>query len=247
VTRYPVTDPSFSRLPVAGSRFPGSRTPVDGTRPAARVTRWIDARALVGHAHVMRQILATLGVALVSATIVLAEPLSEVDRQRVLAHFAMTDAWLASEVAGLTSTQQGWKGRADAWSVTEVVEHLAVAEAQYWTQLQASLTQPLGQRSSVPDDRILWYGIDRTSRARTGEARVPSGRYATVAAALAAFEQQRGVMRTFATSTHEDLRGRLLKDSQMDVYQWLLMISTHSQRHILQIREIKATPAFPKS
>ena len=26
----------------------------------------------------------------------------------------------------------------------------------------------------------------------------------------------------------------------MDVYQWLLMISTHSQRHILQIREIKA-------
>ena len=26
----------------------------------------------------------------------------------------------------------------------------------------------------------------------------------------------------------------------MDVYQWFLMISTHSQRHILQIREIKA-------
>ena len=26
----------------------------------------------------------------------------------------------------------------------------------------------------------------------------------------------------------------------MDVYQWCLMISTHAQRHILQIREIKA-------
>ena len=26
----------------------------------------------------------------------------------------------------------------------------------------------------------------------------------------------------------------------MDVYQWMLMISTHSQRHILQIREVKA-------
>jgi len=53
-------------------------------------------------------------------------------------------------------------------------------------------------------------------------------------------------MRTFATATQEDLRGRLLKDSPMDVYQWLLMISTHSQRHILQIREIKAMAEFPK-
>ena len=195
----------------------------------------------------MRQILTALGIALCSATLALAEPLSDTDRQRVLAHFAMTDAWLASEVAGLSTAQQAWKPRPDAWTITEVVEHLAVAEAQYWTQLQASLTQPLGQKSSVPDDRILWYGIDRTSRARTGEARVPSGRYATAPAALAAFDQQRGVMRAFTTTTQEDLRGRLLKDSQMDVYQWLLMISAHSQRHILQIREIKATPAFPKS
>jgi hypothetical protein len=195
----------------------------------------------------MRTILAALGLALFSATSIVADPLSDTDRQHVLAHFAMTDAWIASEVASLSPAQQGWKPRPEAWSVTEVVEHLAVAEAQYWTQLQASLTQPLGQKSSVPDDRILWYGIDRTSRARTGEARVPSGRYPTVGAALAAFEQQRGVMRAFATSTQEDLRGRLLKDSQMDVYQWLLMISAHSQRHILQIREIKGAPGFPKS
>lgn len=31
----------------------------------------------------------------------------------------------------------------------------------------------------------------------------------------------------------------------MSVYQWLLMISTHSQRHILQIREIKDAAGFP--
>jgi hypothetical protein len=194
----------------------------------------------------MRQILATMGVSVAFAALVLAEPLSEGDRQRVLAHFAMTDGWLASEVAGLTPEQQQWKARPDAWSITEVVEHLAVAEAQYWSQLQASLSQPLGQKSNVSDDRILWYGIDRTSRARTGEARVPTGRFPTTAAALAAFEQQRVVMRAFASTTQEDLRGRLLKDSQMDVYQWLLMISSHSQRHILQIREIKASADFPK-
>jgi len=31
-----------------------------------------------------------------------------------------------------------------------------------------------------------------------------------------------------------------------DAYQWLLLISTHRQRHILQIREVKADPKYPK-
>jgi hypothetical protein len=33
----------------------------------------------------------------------------------------------------------------------------------------------------------------------------------------------------------------------MDVYQWFLMISSHSQRHILQIREIKAHASYPRT
>jgi hypothetical protein len=133
-----------------------------------------------------------------------------------------------------------------ALALSTALVSTAVAEAQYWSDLQASLTQPLGQKSTVGDDRILWYGIDRTTRDRTGEARVPTGRYKTTTEALAAFDKQRASMRAFATTTQADLRGRLLKDSPMDVYQWLLMISSHSQRHILQIREIKATAEFPK-
>jgi hypothetical protein len=42
------------------------------------------------------------------------------------------------------------------------------------------------------------------------------------------------------------LRGRNLVDGNMDVYQWFLMISSHAQRHILQIREIKAHAAYLK-
>ena len=195
----------------------------------------------------MRSILLGTALVFVSATLTIGEPLADTDRQQALAHFAMTEAWLASEVERLTPTQQKWKASPDAWSITDVVEHLAVAEAQYWAQVQDSLTQPTGQTSSVSDTLILWYGIDRTARARTGEARVPTGRYATVTAALADFGKQREAMRTFTGTTREDLRGRLLKQSQMSVYQALLMISAHAQRHILQVREIKAAPGFPAS
>jgi len=36
-----------------------------------------------------------------------------------------------------------------------------------------------------------------------------------------------------------------LKKSKTDLYQWLLMISTHSQRHLVQIQEIKASQGYP--
>jgi hypothetical protein len=53
-------------------------------------------------------------------------------------------------------------------------------------------------------------------------------------------------MRDYAQSTGEDLRSRKLLEGNMDVYQWFLMISAHSQRHILQIREVKAHVNYPK-
>jgi hypothetical protein len=104
----------------------------------------------------------------------------------------------------------------------------------------------VGYKSESTDAAILWYGIDRTNRNTTGEARVPKGQFATAREALASFRKLRGAMTGFARDTQEDLRGRQLKGGNMDVYQWLLMISTHSQRHIMQIREVKAHSGYPK-
>ena len=59
-------------------------------------------------------------------------------------------------------------------------------------------------------------------------------------------QKRRTAMLDFVKTTEEDLRGRQFKGGQMDVYQWMLMISTHGQRHILQIREVKGQPSFPK-
>ena len=53
-------------------------------------------------------------------------------------------------------------------------------------------------------------------------------------------------MLKYARTTNDDLRGHLVEREGCDAYQWLLLISTHGQRHILQIREIKADPGFPK-
>ena len=75
---------------------------------------------------------------------------------------------------------------------------------------------------------------------------MPDGRFKTAAESLAAFRKLRATMRRLARESQDDFRGRKLLEGNMDVYQWFLMISTHSQRHILQIREIKADKRYPK-
>jgi len=198
----------------------------------------------------MRMIIGGLLAAALSATLTAgsATGMSDGDRQRLLAHLDMTEGWLVSEVTGLSQPQLTYRMSPDSWNVMEVAEHLAVAEGQYWTNLQDSMKQPADTtKPEATDAAILWYGIDRTNRQKTGEARVPTGRWPTVQGSLEEFRKRRAAMRAYATSTQEDLRGHRLIDGNMDVYQWFLMISTHSQRHILQIREIKAHAGYPSS
>jgi hypothetical protein len=175
------------------------------------------------------------------------DELSAGDRQRLVAHLEMTENWLVSEVGGLSQAQLTYRMTPESWSVMDVVEHLAIAEPQYWTQLQDSLKRPVtGEKIEATDAAILWYGIDRTNRQRTGEARVPQGTFKDLAGSLGAFRKLRGEMMQVAKTSKDDMRGRKLLEGNMSVYQWFLMISTHSQRHILQIREIKAHGGFPK-
>lgn len=171
------------------------------------------------------------------------------ERQRLLAHLDLTESWLASELAGLSAAQLAFRATPDTWSIRDVVEHLAIAEPQYWKQLEDSIARPLPATAYTPqatDAGILWYGIDRGNRQRTGEARVPDGRFKTAAEAHASFVALRATMKAKAKNATDDLRGRQLIDGNMDVYQWFLMISTHAQRHILQIREVKAHANYPR-
>jgi hypothetical protein len=197
----------------------------------------------------VRPALAAVAGCLFLALPAIAGPLTQGDRQRLLAHLEMTEAWLVSEVTGLSEAQLRFRMTPESWTVMDVVEHLAIAEPQYWKNLTDSMATPVkeGYEPQAGDDDILWYGIDRTDRNKTGEARVPHGTYPSVKESLAAFRTLRKTMLETAKTSQEDYRGRALIGGNMDVYQWFLMISTHSQRHILQIREIKAHTAYPKA
>ncbi len=196
----------------------------------------------------MKNILLVTAVAVVVGSPAFAGPMTVGDRQRLVAHLEMTEAWLESEVNGLSDAQLKFKMTPTSWSVEEVVMHLAIAEPQYWSQFKESLAKPANPdfKPQATDAQMLWYGIDRTQRTTTGEARVPRDQFPTMKASLASFKKLRAEMMKTAKESQEDLRGRQFLTASQDLYQWFLMISTHSQRHIMQIREVKAHKGFPK-
>ena len=77
-----------------------------------------------------------------------AGPMTAGERQRLVAHLEMTEAWLDSEVSGLSDKQLEFKMTPESWSVEEVVMHLAIAEPQYWDQLQGVARQSRCSRTS---------------------------------------------------------------------------------------------------
>jgi len=177
-----------------------------------------------------------------------ASPMTKGERQRLIAHLEMTGQWLADEVKGLTPAQLKWRKDGQTWSVADVVEHLAVAEPQYWASFKEGMAAPAtDQPAKSTEAAMLWYGIDRTNRNKTGEAREPKGQFGgDFQKSFDSFKKLRSEMLNYVRTTEDALHAHRYPKSETDLYHWLVMISSHSQRHILQVREIKAMPGFPK-
>ncbi len=181
------------------------------------------------------------------ATCIAAAPLTNVERQRLVAHLEMTESWLFDEVKGLSAAQLQFRPAPEAWNIMEVVEHLAVADAVYWRDLQKAMqAPPSSQVRPGADADVLWYGIDRSQRQKALPAEQPKGQLRDLRAGLDALSRLHAQMLRYARTTDDDLRSHLVERERCDAYQWLLLISAHEQRHILQIREIKAAPKFPQ-
>jgi hypothetical protein len=176
-----------------------------------------------------------------------AGPMTTLERQRVIAHLEMTESWLVDEVSGLSAAQLQFRRDPDAWNILLVIEHLTITDPIYFQDLQKALKTPLRAPAGFRDDAgILWYGIDRTQGGAAIPAEVPKGQLQDLQPGLAAFRTIHAQLLQYARTTSDDLRGHVVERERCDAYQWLLLISTHDQRHILQIRETKADPRFPK-
>jgi hypothetical protein len=186
-----------------------------------------------------------VAVVLMASAVPATAQITDLERQRLVAHLQMTASWLEDEVSALSIAQLNFRPTANAWTILEVLDHLVVVGPIYWQDLQDATTVSSDRAGMMNDADVLWYGIDRTNRETALAREEPSRKLRDVSSGLSDYRRQHARLLEYARTTRDDLRRRFVARQNSDAYQWALLISTHDQRHILQIREIKSHPKFP--
>jgi uncharacterized damage-inducible protein DinB len=203
-----------------------------------------------------RIILGAAAILLIAATASVAQTttLTPGEREAALKHLQAThDAFLQS-ISGLSEKQWRFKPAPDRWSVAEVAEHITVTESMIFGMIQKQvMASPAApeKRAEVKgkDETILTAVPDRSHKAQAPEILKPTNRWANREELTKAFDEARKATMDYVKTTSDDLRDHFGPHpvfGPLDGYQWILLISTHSERHTKQIAEVKTDPNFPK-
>ncbi|MBL8238174.1 MAG: DinB family protein [Bryobacterales bacterium] len=187
-----------------------------------------------------------------------AEPLSKGERDQAMSHLHATRKQVLDLITPLSAAQWNFKAGPTRWSIAECAEHITETE-----NFLRGLIEQTAKKAPVDEAKrkakasakeaaakaVLAQMTDRTKTATApGEIR-PTGRFATKAALVAALNERRDTTIRYVETTGDDLRGRFFQmgpGREMDLYEMILMISGHAERHLLQMKEVMAAPGYPK-
>lgn len=159
---------------------------------------------------------------------------------------------LLSVLKNLTIVQQNFKPAPDKWSIAEVLEHIAFTEVGLSQIVEQTLKAPTDSLKraeiKVSDVQIKKILTNRNGKAQSPEILKPTGKFNSIDEAIKYFDTQRKKNISFIETTDENLRDRFWKHPAtgvIDLYQTILLVSAHCERHTAQIEEIMKDKNFP--
>jgi hypothetical protein len=180
-----------------------------------------------------------------------AAPITDAERAAVVAHLERTAANLEKSLEGLSEAQWTYKAAPDRWSIAEATEHIVASEGFIRGYIEPMMKQPATEemlKDARKEETLGKMVVDRSNKFQAPEPLKPAQKYKTPAEALAAFRAERQKTIEFAKNGG-DLRlhaGPHPAGGSVDAYTWVIYLSGHSERHTLQIEEVKADSGYPK-
>lgn len=175
------------------------------------------------------------------------------ERDYAIRFLKETETDVLNSVKGLSEAQLKFKPAANKWSAEDCIKHIAAAEKELWAMAVPVLKQPANpeKRTDIKftDEQLVKAVEDRSHQSKTSAALEPDNSpYKSLAEALNAFKENRDKLIVFINSTQENLRNHVvvLPVGTYDLYQFILLISAHSNRHTQQIEEVKVNNSFPQ-
>jgi len=169
------------------------------------------------------------------------------ERKSLLHLLRRTESLYLAKLENVSPEQAAFKPGPDRWSITEIAEHVAIAE-EFMYKLAAGASRSTEESDRRIDERIHRLAADRGRAFPAPENVCPCGRFGGVAKSTAAFRAARQKTIEYVEQTLPDLRRlRVMHPTgNIDVYQNLLIGAYHPERHAKQIEEVKSSPGYPK-
>jgi hypothetical protein len=175
------------------------------------------------------------------------------EREKAITFLKETELGVSDAVKDLNEAQLTFKPAAEKWSIEECVKHIAAAETNLWAMVDESLSQTANPekraRIKFTDADLIKAVEDRSHKSTTFAALEPANSpYKTLVEALTAFKTNREKLIAYVENTGDDLRNHVAVTpiGTYDAYQFILLISAHSNRHTQQIEEVKMAIDYPK-
>lgn len=178
---------------------------------------------------------------------------SKQERKTAVSLLKETRADVLNTIKGLSETQLNFKASPEKWSVKECMYHIAISEKNLWAMMECAMKSQANPEKraeiKITDEQLIEMMEDRSSKVKTVESFEPkSTPYQYLDDAVNAFKVMRSDHIKYMKSTTEDMRNHVVQMpfGWLDCYQLCLMIASHSNRHMQQMKEVIADTDFPK-
>jgi hypothetical protein len=177
------------------------------------------------------------------------QPVSKTDRERMLSYLHATRKMVLDATRDLTPAQWNYKPGPDRWSAAEIIEHLTLSESNLFGYALSGLNSKVAApEKQGTDDELIARMKDRSQKAQAPENFRPSGKWKAGPELVDEFRMRRDRTILWMNDTQDDLRGKYVQTpgGTISVYQMLLIIPGHVERHLQQVAEVKNSAGYPK-
>ena len=183
-----------------------------------------------------------------------AQEMTQEDRNIAMSSLHATRKMFLDSVAGLSPAQLSFKAAPDRWSIAECAEHITLSEDLIFNvATDRAMKTPMVKRDAATykkiDATMPKMLVDRSQKVQAPEALKPSNKWKSMDDMLTEYKERRNRTIEWVEKSDADVRSHVLPHpifKEIDAYEWILLLSGHSERHTLQILEVKADPNFPK-
>lgn len=176
------------------------------------------------------------------------------ERDFLLAQLKTSLAKFNHAIADLTVEQFNYRFSENRWTIAECIEHITLSELRFPIIVREELLKPANpdhrKKIQVNEVDIINRLTNRNGRVNSPEKLIPTGKYPDIQDAINTFRKQRELTIEYINSTTDDLHNHFWNHPAtgvVDLYQTIVLMSAHLERHIKQIEEVKLAKDFPKA